>query len=321
MIMVRYLLRRIPSALLVLFGASILIFAVLRLVPGDPATTLAGLDATPAAIEAIRHSLGLDRPVLEQYAVWLQNLVTGDLGRSYLIGGRISDLIAHSATNTLILTIAALLLSVTISVVTALWWVWSKSRIIDSLITGFNTITLGLPTFVTGITLVLIFGILLPVLPAGGIPPRGFTDRLDISTQYLLMPAVCLALPASAGLTRFLAEALRTELRAPYITTARAAGVGERRLLLAHAFPAALPTYVTALGLHVGGLLGGAVLVEAVFTWPGLGQLIAQAIDSRDYPVVQILLLISVAVFVIIQLITDVVHAYLDPRIRVGGMS
>jgi peptide/nickel transport system permease protein len=321
MIMVRYLLRRIPSAVLVLFAASVLIFAVIRLVPGDPATTLAGVDATPEAIAAIRHSLGLDRPLVEQYLAWLGHLVTGDPGRSYVIGGRISSLVAHGAANTIILAAAALALAVAISLVLALVWVWSRSRVIDSVITGFNTITLGLPTFVTGIVLVLIFGILLPVLPAGGTPPKGFADRIDISAQYLLMPALCLALPASAALTRFLAEALRTELRAPYITTARAAGVSERRLLLAHALPTALPTYITALGIQVGGLLGGAVLVEAVFTWPGLGQLISQAIDGRDYPVVQILLLISVAVFVIIQLITDVIHAYLDPRVRIGGLS
>ncbi|QDP98078.1 ABC transporter permease [Microlunatus elymi] len=316
--MISYLLRRLPSAILVLFLASVLIFAVLRLVPGDPATTLAGVDATAEAIAQIRHNLGLDRPVAEQYLTWIRGVVTGELGTSYTIGGKISSLIAHGAVNTLILTGAALALTILISLITACVWVWTKSKIIDSIITGFNTIALGLPTFVTGIVLVLIFGILLPILPAGGTPPKGFADRIDISAQYLLMPALCLALPASAGLTRFLAESLRTELHAPYITTARAAGVSERRLL-AHALPAALPTYLTALGIHIGGLLGGAVLVEAVFTWPGLGQLIAQAIDNRDYPVVQILLLISVGVFIVIQLITDAAHAALDPRIRIGG--
>jgi len=317
--MLRYLLRRIPSAILVLFGASVLIFAVIRLVPGDPATTLAGVDATPQAIAAIRHHLGLDQPLLQQYLGWLHGLITGNLGTSYMIGGQISDLLANGAVNTIILTAAALVLAVAISLITACVWVWSRNRVIDSVLTGFNTVTLGLPTFVTGVLLVLIFGILLPILPPGGVPPKGFADRVDISAQYLVMPAVCLALPASAALTRFLAESLRTELRSPYVTTARAAGIGERRLLLAHALPAALPTYITALGIHVGGLLGGAVLVEAVFTWPGLGQLLSQSIDSRDYPVVQILLLISVGLFIVIQLITDAIHAVLDPRVRVGS--
>jgi peptide/nickel transport system permease protein len=168
---------------------------------------------------------------------------------------------------------------------------------------------------------VLAFGVVLRVLPSGGTPPDGFLVRPDLAVQYLLMPAVCLALPASAALTRFLTESLRSELAAPYIVTARATGTRPRRLLLAHALPAALPTYLTALGLQAGTLLGGAVLVEAVFSWPGLGQLAAQAINSRDYPVVQVLLLLSVTVFVVIQLTTDLVHAYLDPRIRVGGLT
>jgi peptide/nickel transport system permease protein len=188
-------------------------------------------------------------------------------------------------------------------------------------LTGTNALALALPTFVTGVLLVLVFGLVVPVLPTGGTPPAGFFARPDLAVQYLLLPAVCLALPASAALTRFLTEALRTELEAPYVVTARAAGVASRRLLLAHALPAALPTYLTALGLQAGSLLGGAVLVEAVFNWPGLGQLAARAIESRDYPVVQILLLLSVAVFVAVQLATDVVHAWLDPRIRIGGLT
>lgn len=319
--MVRYFLRRLPSAVAVLFAASVLIFAILRLVPGDPASTLAGPDATPETIAAIRHDLGLDQPVITQYVTWLGHLVTFDLGRSYMIGGQISDLVSAGLANTLWLTGAALLLAITGSVITALLWVGVPSRALDAALTGFNTVALALPTFVTGVILVLVFGLLLPILPTGGVPPRGFLAQPGISVQYLILPAICLALPASAGLARFLAESLRTELGSPYVTTARAAGVGSRRLLVAHALPAALPTYLTVLGLQAGALLGGAVLVEAVFSWPGLGQLAAQAIDRRDYPVVQVLLLLSVAVFVIIQLGTDLVHAYLDPRVRIGGLT
>jgi peptide/nickel transport system permease protein len=318
--MVRYLLHRLPSAIAVLVAASVLIFAILRLVPGDPASTLAGPDATPETVAAIRHELGLDQPVIVQYLTWLGHLLSFDLGRSYLIGGQIADLVTAGLTNTLVLTGAALFLAVVGSIVTALLWVGVPSRALDAALTGFNTMALALPTFVSGVILVLVFGLLVPILPTGGVPPDGFLANPDIAVQYLILPAVCLALPASAALTRFLAESLRTELAAPYVT-ARAAGVSQRRLLVAHALPAALPTYLTALGLQAGALLGGAVLVEAVFSWPGLGQLAAQAIDRRDYPVVQILLLLSVAVFVIIQLGTDLVHAYLDPRVRIGGLT
>lgn len=316
-----YLLRRLPSALLVLLLASILIFSVLRLVPGDPAATLAGPDAPPEALAVIRQELGLDQPLLTQYGSWVHQLFTFDLGRSYLIGGQISDLVRFGLTNTLVLTGAAVLLSVVLSLLLALLWVWRPNKIIDTILTGANTLALALPTFITGVALVLLFGIVIPILPVGGTPPDGFTARPDIAVQYLLMPAVCLAVPSSAALTRFLAESLRSELAAPYITTARAAGVRRGRLLMAHALPAALPTFLTALGLQAGGLLGGAVLVEAVFNWPGLGQLAAQAIDRRDYPVVQVLLLLAVVVFVVIQVVTDLVHASLDPRIRIGGLT
>ena len=248
-------------------------------------------------------------------------MLTFDLGRSYLIGGQIADLVRVGLVNTLVLTSAAVFLAVVSSVVISLVWAPTTKRAVDTVLTGGNTLALALPTFVTGVLLVLVFGIAIPVLPTGGTPPDGFIARPDIAVQYLLMPAVCLALPASAALTRFLTEALRTELATPYIVTARAAGVKGRRLLVAHALPAALPTYLTALGIQIGGLLGGAVLVEAVFNWPGLGQLAAHAIDTRDYPVVQILLLLAVAVFVVIQLTTDLVHAYLDPRIRIGGLT
>lgn len=317
----RYLLHRLPSAIAVLLVASVLIFALLRLVPGDPASTLAGPDASPETIAAINHELGLDQPLIGQYLTWIGHVLTFDLGRSYLIGGQIADLVSAGLANTLWLTGAALLLAIAGSVVTALVWVGVPSRTLDAALTGFNTVALALPTFVTGVILVVVFGLLLPILPTGGVPPNGFLAEPDIPVQYLILPAICLALPASAGLTRFLAESLRSELAAPYLTTARAAGISSRRLLVAHALPAALPPYLTVLGLQAGALLGGAVLVEAVFSWPGLGQLAAQAIDRRDYPVVQVLLLLSVAVFVVIQLGTDVVHAYLDPRIRIGGLT
>lgn len=319
--MSRYLLRRLPSALLVLFLASILIFLVIRLVPGDPATALAGADATDESIAAIRSSLGLDQLLPAQYLHWIGGVLTLDFGRSYLIGGQIDDLVAHGLVNTVVLTGAALILSILLSVVLAVWWVTSRRRWVDALLTGINTVTLAVPTFVTGVVLVLLLAIALPVLPAGGVPPDGFLARPDIALQYLLLPAFVLALPTSAALTRFLAESLRTELAKPYILTARAAGVSRRRLVLRHGLRCALPTYLTALGLQAGNLLGGAVLVEAVFNWPGLGQLVAQAIGRRDYPVVQVLLMLAVAVFIAIQVITDLVHALLDPRVRIGGLT
>lgn len=319
--MVKYLARRLPSAAVVLFLASLLIFFVLRLVPGDPATSLAGPDASAESIAAIRHSLGLDRSVPAQYLSWIAGVATLDLGRSYVIGGQISDLVADGLVNTVVLASAALLLAVVVSVALSVAVVVWPKRWLTGLVAGANTLAVALPPFVTGVLLVLVFSVLLPVLPSGGVPPDGFWARPDISAQYLLLPAVCLALPVAAALTRFLTESLRTQMAQPYVLTARALGVSRWNLVSRSALRNALPSMLTALGLQAGQLLGGAVLVEAIFAWPGIGQLIEQGISRRDYPVVQVLLLISVSVFVIVQLLTDVAHAYLDPRIRIGGAA
>lgn len=319
--MVRYLVRRVPSAIAVLVLASLLIFFVLRLVPGDPATTLAGPDATPEAIAAVRHSLGLDRSIPAQYVAWVGAMVTFDLGGSYVLGGQIADLVGAALVNTVVLSASALVLALVVSLVLSVAVVVWPTRWLTGFVAGFNTLAVALPTFVTGVLLVLVFAVLLPVLPSGGVPPAGFLARPDISVQYLALPTVCLGLPVAAALTRFLTEALRTEMRQPYILTARALGVSRWNLVTRSALRNALPTMLTVLGLQTGQLLGGAVLVEAIFAWPGIGQLIEQGISRRDYPVVQVLLLIAVSVFVIVQLVTDVVHAYLDPRIRIGGAS
>ncbi|MFB8009024.1 ABC transporter permease [Nocardia sp. NPDC056000] len=319
--MIAYLLRRVPSAVAVLFGASVLIFLLLRLVPGDPAQTLAGPDATPDTIASIRHQLGLDRSIPAQYLSWLHGVFTGDLGRSYIIGGQISDLVGRGLTNTLVLTAFSLFLAITVSLVVSVSAVLFDRRWLNAVVAAINTVAVAVPVFVTGVLLVLVFGIAIPILPAGGIPPDGFIAKPDIAVQYLLLPSICLSLPVIAALTRFLTESLRTELRKPYVLTARALGISHRRIVTRGALRNALPTLLTVLGIQTGQLLGGAVLVEAAFAWPGIGQLIEQGINRRDYPVVQALLLFSVGVFVIIQLTTDVVHAYLDPRIRIGGRA
>jgi peptide/nickel transport system permease protein len=316
-----YLLRRLPSALVVLAIASFGIFAMVRMVPGDPVSTLAGPDASPEARAAIRADLGLDQPLMTQYVTWLGQLFRGDFGTSYRIGGPVKDLVADGAVNTIVLTVTALLLAMAVALVCSVLAVVLDNRWINATLSFGNTLAIALPTFVTGLVLILLFAVVFPVLPAGGTPPDGFLARPDLSVQYLLLPAVCLALGAGAALTRFLTESLRTELRQPYVTTARALGISRRRIVLTQALRNALPSAITVLGIQFGTLLGGAVLVEAIFTWPGLGGLIEEAISGRDYPLVQVLLLLSVGVFVVIQLLTDVVHAWLDPRIRIGARA
>lgn len=309
-----FLLKRLPSGLLVLVLASFLVFLILRLIPGDPATTLAGPDASPAAVAAIRARLGLDQPLFGQYLRWLGHLVGGDLGPSYAIGGQVADLIGDGIAATVQLTAGALLLVVLIAVPLAVLGATTGRRPVAAAVRAVTTAVLAVPPFVTGVLLVLVFAVSLRILPAGG--HESLLDAPDLAIQYLLMPAVCLALPSAAILARYLKDGIERALAEDYVRTATALGVSRRRILWQHVLPNALPSAVTVLGLQIGQLIAGAVLVERIFAWPGLGQLIEQGVARRDYPVVQDLLLLVVAVYVTVQLLTDLVHAWLDPRVR-----
>ncbi|MFB7616325.1 ABC transporter permease [Kitasatospora sp. NPDC056181] len=309
-----FLLKRLPSGLLVLALASFLVFLVLRLIPGDPATSLAGPDAGPEAVAAIRSRLGLDQPLLSQYAAWLGHLVTGDLGPSYAIGGQVADLIGNGLGATVQLTLGALFLVIVIALPLGVLGATTRRRPVAAAVQTFTTAVLAVPPFVTGVLLVLLFAVTLGLLPAGG--HESLLDQPDLAVQYLLMPALCLALPSAAVLARYLKDGMERALAEDYVRTATALGVSRRRIVWQHALPNALPPAITVLGLQVGQLIAGAVLVERIFAWPGLGQLIEQGVIRRDYPVVQDLLLLIVAVYVAVQLFTDLVYAWLDPRIR-----
>ncbi|MEV0449487.1 ABC transporter permease [Streptomyces sp. NPDC050600] len=310
----RHLLRRIPSALLVLLLASFLVFTLIRLVPGDPASSLAGPDATPETVAAIRTRIGLDAPLFSQYAHWLGGLVTGDLGPSYAIGGQTADLIGDGLGATVELTLGALLFVVLLGGAFGVLGATARSSWVRGAVRVVTTAALAVPPFVSGVLLVLLFAVVLGVLPPGGRVP--ILTAPDLGVQYLLLPALCLALPSAAVLGRYLKDGIERALTEDHVRTATAAGIAPRRILWRHALPGALPPVVTLLGMQTGHLLGGAVLVEAIFAWPGLGQLAEQALVRRDYPVVQDLLLLLVTVFVLVQLLTDLVHAWLDPRIR-----
>ncbi|MET8540472.1 ABC transporter permease [Kitasatospora sp. NPDC004799] len=309
-----FLLKRLPSGLLVLVLASFLVFLILRLIPGDPATTLAGPDATPAAVEAIRGQLGLDQPLFGQYLSWLGHLLSGDLGPSYAIGGQVADLIGNGLGATAQLTLGALLLVVLIALPLAVAGATTRRRPVAAAVQAVTTGILAVPPFVTGVLLVLLFAVSFELLPAGG--HESLLAEPDLAVQYLAMPAICLALPSAAVLARYLKDGIERALAEDYVRTATALGVSRRRIVWRHALPNALPSAVTVLGLQIGHLVAGAVLVERIFAWPGLGQLIEQGVLRRDYPVVQDLLLLVVAVYVAVQLLTDLAYTWLDPRIR-----
>lgn len=312
--MIRYLLRRLPAALLVLLLASVVIFFIIRLAPGDPAASLAGPDADAATVAEIRAQLGLDKPLIVQYFQWLGGILVGDFGDSYLLHAPVAVLIGNSLGNTILLAAAATLLAVIGGGIIGFLLGTTSSPVLRSILASATSLGIAIPTFVSGVLLILLFAVNWRLLPPGGIGP-GLTD-FSLGWQYLLMPAIVLSLPTGATLARFLASSLRQTLDQDFVQTGIAKGLRPRRLMLGHVVPNSLPPVLTVLGLQIGQLLGGAIIVETIFAWPGVGQLLLQAVNGRDYLLTQALLLIAVAVFIAVQLINDIVDAAMDPRIR-----
>lgn len=310
--MVRRLLQVIPVILLTTF----VVFMLIHLIPGDPAQTVAGSDATPEQIEAVRIKMGLDKPLLVQYGIWLGDISRGDLGKSYVSGMSVSDLVGDAFPATAQLSLAALLLALLISLPFGVIAALRQGSKFDFFVTCYTALGLGVPNFWVGILFILLFCLVLGLLPPGGrINP--FSDPI-MGLKSLLLPAVTLAINMSAVFTRFIRTAMLEVLYEDYVRTARAKGLSERVVVMDHAFRTALVPVVTVVGLQMGRLLGGAVVIEVVFAWPGLGRLIVQAVEQRDYTIVQACLLLLVLAFVVINLLTDISYAFLDPRIRLS---
>jgi peptide/nickel transport system permease protein len=312
--MLRYAFRRVPSAVVVLLVASTLVFAVPRLAEGDAADVLAGPDASAATRAAVREDLGLDQSPVVQYLLWMRGLVTGDLGTSYIRKQPAAEAMGAALGQTATLTIAALLLALVLGGAAGLVLGASHNRVLKRVIGALVSLAFALPPYVSGVLLVLLLAVSIRLLPATGYMP--LTDNPSIAVQYLLMPAVCLALPAAAVIARFLATSVRQVLDEDFVRTGVAKGLRPRRLVRAHVVPNALPPVLTVLGIQVGQLLGGAIVVEAIFAWHGVGDLLVSSVLNRDYVLVQNLLLFTVAVFVVVQTLTDLAHAAIDPRIR-----
>ena len=316
--MLRYALRRIPSGLLILAVASVVIFLLLRATGGDPAAVKAGSDASPATVAAIRVALGLDRPLPVQYFGWLTGLFTGDMGNSLVTGAPLASLIGNGLQATFALTFAASLLAVCMGLMLGIAIAVSTGAG-RSVLDGLASMMLAVPTYVSGVLLILVLSVTLNVLPVGGYRP--ILDDPQIAMQYLAMPALCLALPAAGVLSRFLATSMRQVMDEDFVRTGMAKGLSQGRLLLRHILPNAFPPVFTVLGIQVGQMLGGAIVVEAIFAWPGIGSVLANATLARDYYLIQDLLLIAVAVFIVIQIATDLAHAALDSRVRLEQPS
>ncbi|MDS9466379.1 ABC transporter permease [Paracoccus sp. MBLB3053] len=311
--MYRYLFRRMIALGLSLAVASAVIFAVVELVPGDPASFMLGTGAQPETVAALRDQLGLDQPWLLRYADWLGGILSGDLGQSFTYKTPVAEMILDRLQVSLPLALMALLLSVAIAFPIGMVAASRRGRPTDSLLMGATQIGISLPNFWFAMLLVLLFAVRLRLLPAGGFP--GWGDPAA-AFRALILPAVALALPQAAIIARVLRSALIETLGQDYIRTARAKGLSRGQALRRHALRNALIPVLTILGMQFSFLLAGAIIIENVFYLPGLGRLIFQAITQRDLIVVQSAVLVLVTAVIIVTFLVDIGYAAVDPRLR-----
>ena len=310
--MVKYILKRLAQMVLLLIGMSFIVFASLYIAPGDPAQMVAGVAATEQDIEAVRVSLGLDKPFLVQYGIYLKNLLTFDLGTSYTTRQPIVQEIAIRLPFTINLAVAAILIAIVVGIPLGILTALKRDTIVDNVLTTSSLFAISMPNFWLGTMLILFFSVKLGWLPSGGMThffwtPTGF--------KQAILPALALSTSTIASFMRIGRSAMLDVLQSDYIRTARSKGLSGKVVIFVHALRNALIPLLTQLGTSFGGLLGGAIVTEQVFVVNGLGTYLINAINSRNYPVVQSTVLVIATMFIVINLIVDIVYCLVDPRI------
>jgi peptide/nickel transport system permease protein len=306
---VRRLLLMVPVAFLVTIG----VFMLIHLTPGDPALILLGEDRTPQAIAAIHQELGLDKPLYQQYVIWLGRVAHGDLGRSITTHEEVTGAIADRLPATLELGIVSLVWSLIVAIPLGTIAAVRRGSVIDQLATGVTVAGVSIPNFFIGIVLIFVLSVSLRLFPFGGYVP--FTEDPLESLHHVILPAIALGTAGTAINMRFTRSSMIEVLNLDYIRTARAKGASWRRVVFVHALKNALIPVVTIIGLQIGGIIEGAVVTETVFTWPGVGRLAVESIFNRDYTVVQGIVLLAAFSYMVANLLVDLVYGWLDPRI------
>jgi peptide/nickel transport system permease protein len=311
------ILRRVAQSAVAIVVASMILFTLLRLIPGDPAIVIAGTDATPTQLAAVRAEYGLDKPIPEQYVIWVKQIATGNLGRSFETRAPVVDYIKPTIVPTLFLLVGGITFSLVVGFGLGVGAAVAQRRGVDALLTGFASLLYGAPVFWTGLLAILLFAVALKWVPVGGfINP--FDDPLT-GLQSLILPWLVLGVAMGGSLSRFVRSSFIEVLESDYIRLAHAKGASPIRVLRKHVFRNALVPVITVLGVQIATLLGGAVIIETVFSWPGLGSLMMNAVNGRDYPTIQVVLLFYVITFIVINFLTDVSYTLIDPRIRIEG--
>ena len=311
----RYILFRAAASVPVLLGITIIVFVILSLIPGDPATTILGSYATPENVARLNAQLGLDRPLVQRYFIWLGNLLQGDLGRSFSLNRPVIDEILERFNATLILSGLAFVMCSVFGILAGVISATRQYGVADKLITFTVLIGISVPSFFLGMMMILYFAVNLRWVPASGMYALYGGGDLPDLLHHLVMPATALAVVATGVVARMSRSAMLEVLRLDFIRTARAKGVRERRVIMRHALRYAIVSILPVLGLQAGFVLSGAVYIEIVFQWPGIGRMLVDAILTRDIMLVQGGVLFVAACYVLFNIIVDLTQIWLDPRL------
>ncbi|MGY2083258.1 ABC transporter permease [Blastococcus sp. SYSU DS0539] len=312
--MTGYLLRRVGQSAVVLAGVSVIVFALVHLVPGDPVRLALGTRFSQESYDALRERSGLDQPLVEQFFTWFGRALTGDLGVSFRSGETVTSQIAERLPATLTLAFASILVALVIAIPLGTVSALRPRSIIDRVATVISQFGISVPDFWMGIVLILVFAGTLGWLPSGGYVP--ISEDPGAWLQRLIMPAVVTGVVSGSVITRFVRSSMLEALGSDHVRTAQAKGLPTRQVFTWHVLRNALLPLVTVTGVQLAYLLSGVVVVEIVFSWPGLGQLALQAVQARDYPVLQGAILLFAVVFLVINLVVDLLYTAIDPRIR-----
>jgi len=313
------IVRRLLTLVPVLAVVAVVVFFLVHVAPGDPAAVMAGNEASVERVEQLRHDMGLDRPLAEQFVSWASRAVRGDLGDSYFLNQPVAQALADRMEPTGLLTLYALILSIIIGLPAGIVAAVRRNSWIDRLTTVTALGGVAIPSFWLGILMILCFAVWLRWLPAAGY--TNFADDPLENLRYLIMPAFSLGLQQAALLARVVRSSMLDVLWEDYVRTARAKGLREQVVLVRHALPNVIIPTLTVIGNSMGSLLGGAVVTEAVFNTPGVGRLVVQSVLRRDFPVIQGAVLAIAAVYVLVNLLVDIAYVLADPRIREGSRS
>lgn len=310
-----YLIRRTVAAVVTMAAASVIIFAFIHLIPGDPSYVLLGDGATPEQAEALRIKLGLDRPIIVQYFTWAMNVLKGDLGDSLFFQVPVTELIADGAETSILLATITMVWVVLIGIPIGMIAATRQGTVVDQTASGLAMFFASVPTFWVGLYLILFFAVWLGWLPSSGYPSF-FEEGGLANLRYLLLPSLALAAPNAALILRLTRASMLDVSRQDYIRTARAKGIRPWQVTIKHTFRNALLAVVAAFGFTFAGLISEAVVTETVFSLPGIGRLVVQSILRRDYPVIQGVILVIVMLYLVVNLMVDLINRYLDPRVE-----